>query len=242
MKDTHDAFGHEIFAHFQGKPAFEIVERDDGLFTVSPGPKFYFSEYKDWPENEKKALRDVKGNVLDIGCGAGRHSLYLQQKGFDVLGIDVSALALKVCKLRGLKKVRLLSVTDINAELGKFDTILMLGNNFGLFGSFKRARWLLKRFHQITRESSRIIAATRDVNQTDEPLHLEYHKLNRRRGRMSGQLRLRVRHMKYVTPWFDYLIVSKDEMQEILQGTGWSVKQFIDGKDGMYTAIIERYA
>jgi 2-polyprenyl-3-methyl-5-hydroxy-6-metoxy-1,4-benzoquinol methylase len=56
----------------------------------------------------------VKGRVLDIGCGAGRHSLYLQNQGFQVLGIDNSPLAVKVAKLRGLKRVKVMSIEDIN--------------------------------------------------------------------------------------------------------------------------------
>lgn len=57
---------------------------------------------------------------------------------------------------------------------------------------------------------------------------------------MSGQLRLRVRYKKYATPWFDYLLVSKDEMQNVLDGTGWQVKSFLDSDDPMYVAIIEK--
>jgi 2-polyprenyl-3-methyl-5-hydroxy-6-metoxy-1,4-benzoquinol methylase len=81
-----DAYGQELWAYFNGKASFEIVERDDGFFDVSLGPELYFSNYEQWSEMEKKALEFVKGRVLDIGCGAGRHSLYLQEKGFDVLG------------------------------------------------------------------------------------------------------------------------------------------------------------
>ena len=89
--------------------------------------------------------------VLDVGCGAGRHSLYLQGKGFDVTGIDISPLAIKVCRLRGLHKVKNMSI----AEVGKFgpnsfDTIIMMGNNFGLFGSRDGAKSLLKRSLNIT--------------------------------------------------------------------------------------------
>ena len=138
MRDYQDAYGHEMYDYFEGNGGFEIVERDDGFFDISGGPKGYFSEYEDWPPHHKKAMEYVIGRVLDIGCGAGKHSLYLQKKGFDVLGIDVSPLAIKACKLRGLRKVRVLSITQISSRLGKFQTVLMLGNNFGLFGSFKR--------------------------------------------------------------------------------------------------------
>jgi 2-polyprenyl-3-methyl-5-hydroxy-6-metoxy-1,4-benzoquinol methylase len=115
------------------------VERDDGYFGVSSGAKLYFSEYKDWPPREKEAMKHVKGRVLDIGCGAGRHALYLQKKGFNVLGIDNSPLAIKVCKLRGLRKTKVMSIAQVNFRPGSFDTVLMFGSNFGLFGSFKGA-------------------------------------------------------------------------------------------------------
>lgn len=240
MKDYQDAFGHAIYDYFKGKGGFEIVERDDGFFDVSGGPTVYFREYEDWPLHQKKAMEYVIGQVLDIGCGAGRHSLYLQEKGFDVLGIDVSPLAIEVCKLRGLKKTRTMSITQISSKLGKFDTVLMLGGNFGLFASFKRAKWLLKRLHKITHKGAKIIAESTDPYKTTDPLHLEYHEFNRKRGRMPGQLRIRVRYKKYVTPWFDYLIVSKDEMEEMLTGTGWRVKNFIDSETSVYIAIIEK--
>jgi len=69
----------------------------------------YFSTFEEWWLIEKKAMEFVKGKVLDIGCGAGRHSIYLQEKGFDVTGIDISPLAVKVCRLRGLKKTEVYS-------------------------------------------------------------------------------------------------------------------------------------
>lgn len=241
MKDYQDAYGHNMYDYIKGKSSgFEIVERDDGLIDVTGSIKRYFSEYKDWPSQQNKAMEYVKGKVLDIGCGAGRHSLYLQEKGFDVLGIDFSPLAVKVCKLRGLKKAKVIPITQINSKLGIFDTILMLGGNFGLFGNFKSAIWLLKRFNKITSGTGRIIAETRDPYYTELPEHLEYHEFNRKRGRMSGQVRIRIRYKKYVTPWFDYLLFSKEEMNKILKNTDWEVKKFINGQYGMYIAIIEK--
>ena len=240
LKDWQDAFGHEIYDYFKGKGGYEIVERDDGFFSVSTGPKLYFLEYEEWPESEKEAIKYVRGRVLDVGCGAGRHALYLQEQGFDVLGVDNSPLAIEVCKARGLQSTRILSVTQITPQLGVFDTILMLGNNFALVGNAKRARWLLKRFHKMTSEGGRIIAQTRDSCQTDLPEHLEYHARNRDVGRMSGQARIRVRYKRHVTPWIDFLMVSKEEIKTVLESTNWKVRDFIDGQQGVYVAVIEK--
>jgi len=238
MRDYQDAFGHEMYDYFQGEGGFEVVERDDGYVDVSSGPMAYFSECKDWPPHHREAMRYVKGNVLDIGCGVGRHSLYLQDIGFDVLGIDISPLAMEVCRLRGMKNVKVMSIDQINTRLGKFDTILMLGNNFGLFGGYDKAKLLLKRFRKITNENARIIAESNDPYRTSNPFHLEYHKFNKKRKRMPGQLRIRVRYEKYATPWFDYLIVSKDEMEKILDSTGWRIEHFIDSENSAYIAVI----
>ena len=241
LNPKEDAYGQEISAYYKGREVSEIVERDDGFINASIHlPKIYFSKYEDWHAVEKRAMEFVKGRVLDIGCGAGRHSLYLQRKGFDVLGIDNSPLAIKVCKLRGLKNAKVMSIENVNFKPNSFDTIVMMGNNFGLFGSFKKARKLLKKIREMTSENALIIADTRDPYKTDNPDHLEYHRLNKEKGRMGGQVRIRIRFGKYVGRWFDYLMVSKKEMEEILKGTGWKVKEFIDSEDAEYIAIIEK--
>ena len=182
----------------------------------------------------------MRGRVLDIGCGAGRHCLYFQSKGLDVVGVDVSPLAVDVCKQRGVKDARVLSITEITRSLGVFDTITMMGNNFGLFGSFARARRLLRRFHGLTSANGRIVAVTLDPYQTDNPAHLAYHERNRKRGRMGGQIRLRVRHQMSKTPWFDYLFVSQAELKDIVSDTGWHVAQILPSDGPIYAMVLEK--
>ncbi len=189
---------------------------------------------------EKRAIRYARGRVLDIGVGAGRHALYLQERGHDVLGTDVSPLALQVAKLRGLRKTRLLPITQVSRKLGVFDTILMLGNNFGLMASEKRARWLLRRFKSITPPDGRIIASSLDIYQTNDKAHRAYQRANRRRGRMGGQIRMRIRTRQYATPYFDYLMVSLKEMQMIVAGTGWAIARHYEGPGPLYAVVIER--
>ena len=239
LKDHQDAYGHSLYDCLKGTAESQIVERDDGY--IEPDRlKGYFDTYKDWHPIEKKAMRYVRGRVLDIGCGAGRHALYLQDKGLEVMGIDNSPLVVKVCRERGLRDARIAPITQIGPRLGVFDTVLMLGNNFGLFGSFEGARRLLAKLSRITSSKGRVVAMTSDTYRTDNPDHLAYHARNRERGRMSGQLRLRVRYKKYAMPWFDYLIVSKDEMESILEGSGWSVNRYIDSDASYYMAIIDK--
>ena len=241
FKDNQDAFGHMLYDYHAGNSNSRlpgILERYDGFVTDAGSTAAYFSRYNKWPLIERKALRFARCRVLDIGCGAGRHCLYLQEKGLEVIGIDNSPLSIEVCKHRGVKNAVVLSLNDVNPTLGIFDTILMLGHNFGLFGSFNNARRILKKLDRITSRHARIIATTNDVYQTDDPDNLKYHEYNRNHGRMSGQIKIKVRYKKYATPWFDYLLVSRDEMERIVDGTGWKVSRYIDAGDSHYAAII----
>ncbi|MDE0317528.1 MAG: class I SAM-dependent methyltransferase [Candidatus Poribacteria bacterium] len=241
LTDKQDAFGHLLTDYHNGEQNVEIVEREDGYIDTSRlGPLAYFAKYPEWAEHQKLAMKYATGRVLDIGCGAGRHSLYLQGKGHDVLGTDISPLAIQLCKQRGIKYVSLVPITQLNSKLGVFNTIIMMGHNFGLVGSFKRARWLLKRFAAMTTTDGRIVAETMDPYQTENPAHLAYHEYNRERGRMSGQLRLRIRYKQYATPWFDYLFVSKSELEDILVGTSWTIERYIDSGKPTYVAILKK--
>ncbi|MDQ3802107.1 MAG: methyltransferase domain-containing protein, partial [Acidobacteriota bacterium] len=220
----------------------EIIERDDNYIDFGSDFGLYFTEYEQWSPLEKQAVRLARGKILDIGCGAGRHSLYLQQKGFDVTGIDNSPGAIKVCKLRGLKKTLVRPISEIDKfKPNSFDTILMLGNNFGLFGDRENAKLILEKMNRITTGGAKIIAGTRNPYKTDDRNHLEYHKLNKKRGRMPGQIRMRVRYGKAVGEWFDYLFVSPEEMKDIFADTNWQVEKFIEEPESAnYFAVIAK--
>ncbi|MFL6343988.1 MAG: hypothetical protein ACJ71A_00895, partial [Nitrososphaeraceae archaeon] len=75
---------------------------------------------------------------------------------------------------------------------------------------------------------------------THEQAHKRYYSLNRMKGRMPGQTRMRIRYKNYKSRWFDYLFVSKEEMKSIVNGTGWKIERFLDSSidPGVYIAII----
>ena len=175
-----------------------------------------------------------------MGAGAGRVSLVLQDRGHDVVAIDESPGAVEVCRRRGVRDARVMRFAEIDETLGPIDTVLMFGNNFGLFAGKAQAARMLKRLHRLTTARGRIVAETRDTFSTDRPEHLRYHERNRRKGRMPGQLRIRVRHRLATTPWFDYLIVSPDELRDLVAGSGWEIARLIDGEAGMYTVVLEK--
>jgi SAM-dependent methyltransferase len=212
----------------------EIVERDDGF--VSASMLAYLSPFRRWAAVERRALRFARGRVLDVGVGAGRVALELQARGREVVAIDVSPGAVQVARDRGVRDVRLLALEDVDDSLGRFDSMVMYGNNFGLFASPAKARRLLRRFRPFV---DRIVAASNDPYGTDDPAHLAYQERNRARRRMSGQLRLRIRYRDLVDPWFEYLIVSPGEMTEIVEGTGWHIRHLVRDDGAYYVAVLD---
>ena len=125
------------------------MERDDGFIYVGD-PSDYFAPYREWPRTEKRALRFVRGRVLDVGCGAGRVALVLQEKGLEVVAIDESPLAVEVARRRGVRDARPLGLADVDESLGPFDTVLIVRNNVGLAGTGDAGRRLLRRLHALT--------------------------------------------------------------------------------------------
>lgn len=237
-----DAYGQMLLAALDGEEhVVEVVERDDGFIGASVmGPQLYFAPFRRWPAHHRAAMRYVRGRVLDCGAGAGRVALHLQERGHEVVAIDNSPGAVEVCRRRGVRDTREAAFADVARSLGTFDTLVMLGNNLGLFGSPTRAKRLLRRLYRMTTDEARIIAESRDVSNapgSDAPWHAEYRRRNLERGRLPGQIRIRVRFRKAIGPWMDYPMVSPAELEEILAGTRWRLARTLDSDD-TYVAVI----
>ena len=122
LRAEQDAYGQIYLALLEGREAQEIMERDDGLIYAGD-PADYFAPYRRWPAVEKRAMRAVRGRVLDVGCGAGRVSLYLQSRGHAVVAIDESPLAIDVVKRRGVSHAEVRSLADLDGSMGALQSL-----------------------------------------------------------------------------------------------------------------------
>ncbi|NNC46084.1 MAG: class I SAM-dependent methyltransferase [Winogradskyella sp.] len=119
-----------------------------------------FRSYNEMPTLEQKALQLANGKILDVGCGAGNHSVWLQQKGFDVKAIDISKGAIEVCKARGVKNVQLSNLLD---EAGVFDTILLLMNGTGVFKKIEYLSLYLLHLKSLLSPGGQILIDSSDI-------------------------------------------------------------------------------
>jgi SAM-dependent methyltransferase len=234
MAPTQDAFGKALLDRWHGDAAAnDVVERDDGFIDVEDTRR-YFDPIKKWPTIDRQAFRRLRGRVLDVGCGAGRVALELQTRGHEVTAIDVSPGAVGVCTERGVRRVQLRSISQIDATIGSFDRIALFGNNLGLVANPAQAARLLRRFTKVLAPNGAVVAVNLDPYGTTEPVHLAYQERNRQRGRAAGQIRLRIRYQGFATPWFDYLFLSVEEVGTIAKAAGWRVADVLRDDGPVY--------
>jgi SAM-dependent methyltransferase len=123
---------------------------------------YLFRTYNDMPKIEQKALQLAKGKILDVGCGAGSHSLTLQNdRNLDVTSIDISKNAIQACTLRGLKKARVQDIMTLENE--KFDTIIILMNGPGICGNLANIPKFLLKLKSLLNLNGQILLDSSDI-------------------------------------------------------------------------------
>ena len=237
---TGDAFGLMLQAHLDGRTAWELVERDDG-FLSGGSVERYFSGPPEWTAFERGMLDRLDGPTLDIGTGAGRFALALQERGIPVTGLDTSPAAIRVSAARGVRATVCASVHRHAVDAaGAYERFLLAGNNLGLLSSAAAAPSFLAALAAMAAPGAIVVAQGSDPYSTDDPAHLAYHERNRAQGRMGGQLRIRVRHRTVATDWFDYLFLTPDELTELVRDTYWTLSEVDDAEGPGYVAILRR--
>jgi SAM-dependent methyltransferase len=156
-----DLFGNALIDYYNGNYSEDIItatniSEDDEL----PLP-YLFRSFAEMPQLEQRALKECSGKVLDVGCGAGSHSLWLQEKGLQVKAIDISAGAIKVAKARGVQKATQANILDISEE--NFDTILLLMNGTGIFETVEKTGEYLQHLKTILKPNGQLLIDSSDL-------------------------------------------------------------------------------
>ncbi len=220
------------------RPVIEIVERDDGLINGAPAARYLCGPDR-WPPFDLRALDRLDGRTLDIGTGAGRLALSLQERGVPVVGLDVSPGTIEVATARGVRATVCATVDSHAGAAGEgYDRFALLGNNVGLFESRERAPVFLGALAAMARPGAKIVAQGTDPYATQDDLHRTYHAHNRAAGRMGGQLRVRVRYRDLATGWFDYLLCTPDELASLVAGTEWQLEEIDDADAPFFVATL----
>ena len=232
MLSDEDPIGVALLAYYEtGDDTVISVQMDIADEDVL-APSYFFRTYDQCPELEQIALQHARGKVLDVGAGAGSHSLYLQQQGLDVTAIDVSPNSVDVMQQRGLLKVKLINFYELTGD--SFDTLLFLMNGIGLVQTldgfdafFAHARKLLAPNGQILLDSSDLIYMFEDEDGTYLiDLNEKYH----------GEVEFDLSYRNIIGEPFSWLYVSEDLLIDAAKANGFNCEILQEGPHYDYLA------
>lgn len=157
-----DLFGKAILDYQTNNAPQDLVTETSISEEDEMSVAYLFRPFAEMPKIEQRALQLAKGKVLDVGCGAGSHSLYLQNEcKLEVTAIDISEHAIEACKLRGVKDARVQDVMTFQNE--KFDTLLLLMNGAGMCGRLKNISKFLQQLKSLLTENGQILLDSSDI-------------------------------------------------------------------------------
>ncbi len=194
-----------------------------------------FRDFGDMPEIEQTALRMAKGKILDVGAGAGCHSLSLQSQGQLATAIDISPLLVATMRERGVEDARL---QDFWTVPEKYDTILMLMNGSGIVGSVDNFGHFFKHVDAILKDGGQVLMDSTDLcylfenedGSMDIPIG----------GRYYGEMDYTMKYGKIVGKPFPWLYVDFDTLSFHAEKSGFRAELIAEGDHYDYLSRIVR--
>jgi len=157
-----DLFGKAILDYQTNNQPEDIITETSISEADPMSVAYLFRSFEQMPKLEQKALQLTRGKVLDIGCGAGSHSLYLQENtACEVFAVDISPNAIQACQLRGIQNARALNVLELESE--QYDTLLLLMNGAGMCGRLKNISAFLQKLKSLLAPGGQILLDSSDI-------------------------------------------------------------------------------
>lgn len=229
-----DLFGKAIYDFQTNNSPEDIITETSISEEDEMSVAYLFRAYDEMPKIEQKALQLAYGKILDVGCGAGSHSLSLQNdRNLDVLSIDISEKAIETCNLRGVKNAQVQNLLDLEGE--KFDTILLLMNGVGIFGKLENCNTFLSKLKSLLNPGGQILLDSSDIIymfDEDEdggkwiPSNNDYY----------GELTFNISYKGEKEETFDWLYLDYNTLQNAAIANGLKCELILEGEHYDYLA------
>jgi len=218
--------------HRTGRPRKVHALRADGVsFTIET--EEYFTLEGQLAELDAQALDRCRGRVLDVGAGAGRHSLALQARGHEVVAIDVSPINTALCAERGVRDARVFDIMTLQsgASLGRFDSILFGMQTIGVAGGLKPLEELLRRLKNCLVPGGELIVDSSELREAWEGDLAD-------RSATRGEIVLSMRYRGLRGDPFPWLYLSDEDMATSVRNAGYEMEVLARVEGGEYLAVL----
>lgn len=192
----------------------------------------FFRDEDEIPELEFIALSLCDGRVLDVGAGVGCHTLYLQDKNFDVEALEVSNIACQIMQQRGVQKIHHNDFYQFKDH--KYDTLLFLMNGIGLAGDIEGFKNLLIHAESILTDRGQLIFDTSNI----EYLYEEY-KI-KRPDHYFGEINYQYQYQGNFGDKFKWLYLDQKMLIKIAHELNWVVQILFEDEHDQYLVRMEK--
>jgi SAM-dependent methyltransferase len=152
---TTDAVGERTYGSFS--EVFSDALRGESCMVRGISPDDEPLPVRNWlgPVNhaDRVLLGHCRGATLDVGCGPGRMSAHLAERGHVVLGVDIVREAVDQTRRRGVSALRRNIFDPLPGE-GRWKTVLLADGNIGIGGAPVR---LLRRTAELLDRTGRVV-------------------------------------------------------------------------------------
>ncbi len=194
---------------------------------------YLFRSYNEMPKLEQCALQLAKGKVLDVGCGAGSHSLALQNdNNLEVIAIDISPNAIQACKLRGLKNAKIQDIMTLENE--KFDTILLLMNGTGIFETLKKTAKYMQKLKSLLNSNGQILIDSSDIIYMFDQDEEGTYEISA--DGYYGELTFSISYKNETEKAFPWLYLDYNTLQNLAHANGLGCELILEGEHFDYLA------
>lgn len=212
-----------------------IVVHSDDFDDDTIESNYLFRAYRQMPPLEKKAMSLCSGTILDVGACAGAHSVYLQDKGFDVTSLETSALCCEVLRNRDLSKVVQQDIFRFGNQ--KFDTILLLMNGTGIAGTLSGLEVLLHHLKSLLNPGGQILVDSSDLiflfEEEDGSALIDISA-----GKYYGELIFQTEYRNWKSEPFSWLYVDLNNLENAVEKNQLKLDKVFRGKHYDYLARI----
>lgn len=229
-----DPMGAAIYDYFRNGSAGTLVVHSSMFEDDEIPVEGLFRNYEDMPELEKMALRMCRGRVMDVGAGAGCHSLALQAMGRETIAVDISQLSVEVMKARGVDARRINFYDDSFTE--KFDTVLMLMNGTGIIGRLENIDSFFARLRQLLNPDGVVLIDSSDLSylyeEEDGSLMIDL------ADDYYGLVDYQMEYMGVVGESFDWLYLDFETLSYYAAENGFRAELVAEGEHYDYLAAL----